>query len=179
MRIYLSTNRAYRRNTKIRTALYHLERKRTSDLMQTTRWSVRCSRDKPLGSMHRVKCKGKQWPDLKFITFGRRPSAVVHRRGSGCQKQTGRATKRCIERGNEKKKKKKGISRKGRSKGKNAQNDFLGCVCRLANSLAHLSSSGGASLPHVKRRFFEYNFNHVAVVFEKSKKFPTCLATVS
>lgn len=78
-----------------------------------------------------------------------------------------------------KKKKKKGISRKGRSKGKNAQNDFLGCVCRLANSLAHLSSSGGANLPHVKRRFFEYNFNHVAVVFEKSKKFPTCLATVS
>lgn len=78
-----------------------------------------------------------------------------------------------------KKKKKKGISRKGRSKGKNAQNDFLACVCRLANSLAHLSSSGGTSLPHVKRRFSEYNFNHVVVVFEKSEKFPTCFAVVS
>lgn len=69
--------------------------------------------------------------------------------------------------------KKKGISRKGRSKGKNAQNDFLACVCRLANSLAHLSNSGGTSL------FFEYNFNLVVVVFERSKKFPTCFAAVS
>lgn len=79
----------------------------------------------------------------------------------------------------EMKKKKKGISRKGRSKGKNAQNDFLACVCRPVNSLAHLSSSGGTSLPHVKRRFFEYNFNHVVVVFEISEKFPTCFAAVS
>lgn len=80
---------------------------------------------------------------------------------------------------NEEMKKKKGISRKERSKGKNAQNDFLACVCRPANSLAHLSSSGATSLPHVKRRFSEYNFNHVVVVFEKSEKFPTCFAVVS
>lgn len=77
-----------------------------------------------------------------------------------------------------KKKKRKGSAEKGGRKEKMHKMISLG-ACRLANSLAHLSSSGGASLPHVKRRFFEYNFNHVAVVFEKSKKFPTCLATVS
>lgn len=179
MRIYLSTNRAYRRNTKIRTALYHLERKRTSDLMQTTRWSVRCSRDKPLGSMHRVKCKGKQWPDLKFITFGRRPSAVVHRRGSGCQKQTGRATKRCIERGNEKKKKKrKGSAEKGGRKEKMHKMISLGAsavsrilwrisqapvalVCRMWNvvslntilTTSQLFSKNRRSFPRASLRF--------------------------
>lgn len=81
---------------------------------------------------HQAKCKEKQWPDLKFITFGRRPSAVVHRRRGPAAKSKWDGSRR-IERGN----KKYIQARRGRGGGGgrgSAENDFFACVLRSSNS---------------------------------------------